>query len=125
MNNKEIHVSLKTARLLKQAGFNVPCHEYYMRKKSWVFLSRDKRDHNALPGDAYSRPTMSLALRWLLYERHIHLYADFDPYWQKWYYVIRPISNSDCCNLDSGPAYLTCEHATEAGLQQALRLAIA
>ena len=58
---KESYVSFETAKMLKEAGFDVPCTSNYMTSKSgWDELPRV--NFNAYE-TMYSRPTQALAAR--------------------------------------------------------------
>lgn len=69
---KEQLISLETAKLAKEKGFNEPCYAYYSE-------SRDLMDHiSAFPGyynvgeqvDILAAPTQSLLAKWLR-EKHL------------------------------------------------------
>lgn len=72
----EDYVSLKTAKLLKEKGFNISCDSYYAWYESDITLytgyvcdfSDNPFNYNNC-NDKISRPSQSLALKWL---REIH-----------------------------------------------------
>lgn len=111
---EEQFVSFDTAKLLKEAGFDVPCTSHYTCNGfGWDNLSRV--NYNSCES-LFSRPTQALAARWL---REVHeidvvvnIYAR-DYYmcnvYKKRLMIIRSIESSF-------------EEALEAGLQEAIKL---
>lgn len=72
----EDYVSFKTAVLLKEKGFDVPCDSYYTYFESNVTLYKgylhefsDSNINHNKHNDRTSRPSQSLALKWL---REVH-----------------------------------------------------
>lgn len=67
---KEDYVSLETAKMLKEKGFNEPCNAWYGINGS-EFASADTSNHNyTFPKDSrYSKPTLYEAHKWI-WERH-------------------------------------------------------
>lgn len=60
---EEQYASLETAKLLKEAGFDVPCTSQYTENEfAWENLR--KTDFNE-SDYVFSRPTQALAARWL------------------------------------------------------------
>ena len=81
----EDYVSFEIAKLLKEKGFDVPCDSYYIYFESNVTLykghlpefSDSNINHNKYD-DRISRPSQSLALKWL---REVHnIYIDILTY---------------------------------------------
>lgn len=82
----EAYVSYDIAKLLKEKGFDVPCDSYYEWFESNVTLykghvpefSNSNKNHNQFD-DRISRPSQSLALKWLREVHKLHIFAK--PYW--------------------------------------------
>ena len=68
---EESFVSFDTARMLKEAGFEVPCRSYYELEDGEIVRkdSIGSSDYNAYEDTVCSRPTQALAARWL---REVH-----------------------------------------------------
>lgn len=119
---EESYVSFDTAKLLKEAGFDVPCTSNYMTSKSW-WNDLQRANFNASE-TTYSRPTQALTTRWL---REVHHYAVcvwYSAEHEKWFYA-----HGDLDNMISSEEYSisdfiydSYEQALEAGLQLALGL---
>ena len=73
---EESYVSFDTAKMLKEAGFDVECDWFYINNGSVetgiVVRSTSLRDHNMATG-FLSRPTQALAARWLREVNGIHV----------------------------------------------------
>lgn len=67
---EEIYVSFDTAKMLKEAGFNVPCTSQYTEGKCIWNVGYPYNFNQDEFG--YSRPTQALAARWL---REVHRIA--------------------------------------------------
>lgn len=118
----ESYVSLETARLLKEAGFDVPCTSQYTENEfAWENLRKtdfNKSDY------VFSRPTQALAARWL---REVHHYAVcvwFSQEDGKWFYAHGDIESMVFTEEYSISEFIyeTYEEALEAGLQEAIKL---
>ena len=68
---EESFVSFDTARMLKEAGFEVSCRSYYELEDGEIVRkdSIGSSDYNAYEDTVCSRPTQALAARWL---REVH-----------------------------------------------------
>ena len=108
---EEQYVSLDTAKLLKEAGFDVPCRGGY-------HVNRFR----------YEAPTQALAARWLREVHHINVYACFDYVCfdngeRKWFFMRENTMINDYtsvyCSIISYDSY---EQALEEGLQEAVKL---
>ena len=129
---EESYVSFDTAKMLKEAGFDVPCTSNYMTSKSsWNDLQR--ANFNASE-TTYSRPTQALAARWLREVHGIHVsseiivYPMYDRDSRKvtgtritWGYYVA-ILNRRAPWRGTLEKYKSYEEALEAGLQLALGL---
>lgn len=132
---EESYVSFETARLLKEAGFDVECYWFYINDGSAdtgiVVLSTSPRDHNMGTG-FLSRPTLALAARWL---REVHgIHASIDIFmdsendadgktvdeWTFWSWSLFD-SSGRIINI-SDDRYDTYEEALEGGLKYGLKL---
>lgn len=93
---EESYVSFDTAKLLKEAGFDVPCNSYYELEDGEVVRKDCIRlyDHNCFEDTVCSRPTQALAARWLREAHGIMIVSFFDDYMSKWYYVIDGVKNN-------------------------------
>lgn len=125
---EESYVSLDTAKLLKGAGFDVPCECYY----SWfngkpikgycdgkVNHNRDKSEYADI-----SRPTLALAARWLREVHGIHAFAFFDYVNRDWCYCIADLHavTAEMGMYMSEDNYSTYEEALEEGLKRSFEL---
>lgn len=115
-------VTLETAKLLKEKGFNEYCKDIIRQDKGRIMQSvfRTNKD---LPNLCYSRPTQSLAQKWLRETKCLDVEISYshDNYW---YYDILTIPNHDLVGLADRSIihYGTYEEALEAGIQEALKL---
>lgn len=119
---QEEFVSFETAKLLKEAGFDIPCFTQYTERGT-VWRCNDPENFNK-SDNVYSRPTQALAARWIREVHKIHVGADM-AYSKlvagKWIYLIRftdSIGNPYKCV----GWFNDYEEALEAGLQEAIKL---
>lgn len=108
-------VSVPTAKLLKQAGFNEPCKTAYIDATGWDGKG-DVQDGQP----RWDIHTQSLAARWLREKHGIHIAVT--PSNKAWYWELRKTNGS----FVTGSAYHnatfpTHEEALEAGLREALQ----
>ena len=122
---EESYVSFETAKLLKGAGFDVPCTSQYTEGECiWDtdYLNNFNQDEFG-----YSRPTLALAARWLREVHRIVVDATFIPPLfdgVNWQYFIGNMDDM-VWEGDFAPSerkYATYEEALEAGLQEAVKL---
>lgn len=121
----EQYVTFETAKMLKKAGFDIPCERMFL-KDGCPGITAEKENHNDITCNAYSRPTQQLAARWL---REVHHYAVciwFTKDHEKWFYAY---GNMDKIVFDtdyniSEYKYDSYEAALEEGLQECLKLII-
>ena len=118
---KESYVSFDTARMLKEAGFNVPCfNQYTDRGTVWHC---DCPENFNISQCATSCPTQALAARWLREAHGIMIVSFFDDYMSKWYYVIDGVKKQSVIKcVQSASDYDNYEEAIEAGLKHSLEL---
>ena len=124
---EESYVSFETAKLLKEAGFDVPCNSYYELEDGEVVRKDCIRlyDHNCFEDTVCSRPTQALAARWL---REVHdtfvkmeRVGSFDGKEFRFYWSFSIISVSTACLKSiSGGRYDGYEEALEVGIVQVL-----
>lgn len=134
---KEQFVSFETAKLLKEAGFDVPCRGVYVTDRTGYYEFREY-DNKQTKDDLcwntedgfqyeYLAPTQALAERWL---REVHrIVVDvtfipplFDGF--NWQYFIGNMDDM-AWEGDFEPSerkYATYEAAFEAGFQEAIKL---
>ena len=126
---EEQYVSFDTAKLLKEAGFDVPCRSYYELEDGEVVRKDCIRpyDHNCFEDTVCSRPTQALAARWLREKHRIVVDVTFIPPSVNggvWQYFIGEMDDmvwgGDFESSDR--KYSTYEEAFEAGLQEAIKL---
>lgn len=60
---KEAYVSFEVAKLLKEKGFDEPCHSHYWDKQ--IYMAGYTANFNRGFGDWLSRPTHQMAMAWL------------------------------------------------------------
>ena len=122
----EQFVSFDTAKLLKEAGFDVPCTSQYTEGKCIWNVGYPYNFNQDEFG--YSRPTQALAARWLREVHHLNVYACFDYVCfddgeRKWFFMRENTMINDYtsvyCSIISYDSY---EQALEAGLQEAIKL---
>ena len=122
---EESYVSFDTAKLLKEAGFDVPCfNQYTERGTIWHCDCPENFNKSQC---ATSRPTQALAARWL---REVHRIvvdvAYIPPHVGRdvWQYFVGGMDDMVWPG-DYEPSdrkYETYEEAMEVGLQEALKL---
>ena len=139
---EESYVSFDTAKLLKEAGFDVPCRGIYRAYRSGysVFREYDRKNtkydlfRNAVDGFQYEylAPTQALAARWLREVNGIHVSSnifmdsanDSDgktvEEWTFWSYDL--FDNSGRIIEESDDRYDRYEESIEAGLKHSLEL---
>ena len=103
-------VTLETAKLLKEKGFNE--RKYIMDVSTLLYCYR-----------YLSVPPQSIAQKWLRETKSLHIEISY-MYGNYWIYDILTIPNHDLVGLSDRPIahYNTYEEALEAGLQEALKL---
>lgn len=122
----EQYVTFETARMLKEAGFDVPVHNFWNYIREYVEGRSDRAVNFNRENHQTSRPSQPLAVRWLQEVHKIHLFANYFFEDCDWFYVVE-----DLKELDPGIAiqanensYKSAEEALEAGLQAILKLII-
>ena len=136
--NYEVFVSLEVAKLLKKAGFDWEiCDGYIIYEDDGGFTTEFQTPHN-FNGDngglfidyrghkeVLSRPTLSVAQRWLREVKNISVDISSTCY-SKWEYVIRKINQLDHKDntilVLTSCGFYTYEETKEAGIKKALEL---
>ena len=130
----EQFVSFETAKMLKEAGFDVPCRGIYRtnRTGNYVFNEYDRKNTkndlcwNSSDGFQYEylAPPQALAARWLRDEHHYAVCTWFSKDHEKWFYAHGDMNSImfDTDYLISEFVYDSYEEALEAGLQEAIKL---
>lgn len=116
----EQYVSFETAQMLKEEGFDIPCNSQYT-DNGFGWNDLDKVNYNEY-GALYSRPTQSLAARWL---REVHKIAIIlTPISDGWMYDLYDLKKYQYIILSKVVGIVTYEAAFEEALQETLRLII-
>lgn len=126
---EESYVSRDTARMLKEAGFDVPCRSYYELEDGEAVRKDCIRpyDHNGFGDTICSRPTLALAAMWLRDKHRLHVSVSivglFDGLRDITYWAFSIMNvNTALFEYIDGNRYDTYEEAMEAGLQEAIKL---
>lgn len=122
--NEEDYVSLETAKLLKNKGFNVPCL-YQYTDKGTVWRCFDPENFNAYE-TCCSCPTLYEAQKWLRRKHNIHIKIDNSACGYEWFLYKANngtyISDSAWTGPNSGGCWDTYEESLNAGILEALEL---
>lgn len=117
-------VTLETAKLLKEKGFNEYCKNVIAN--NGVLHKTLYRTNNDLPKVCYSRPTQTIVAKWLRETKNVHIciYNNACGYG---YEISKADNGTHISNdLKDGPndggQWDTYEEALEAGIQEALKL---
>lgn len=118
---EESYVSFNTAKLLKEAGFDVPCTSQYTEGKCIWDVGYPYNFNQDEFG--YSRPTQALADRWLREVYNVAIYSLYDDDMEQWFYVVDAFTKNPVINgFQSGSEYDDYESAFEDGLREAIKL---
>lgn len=134
---EEQFVSFETAKLLKEAGFDLSCRGVYITDRTGHYEFREY-DNKQTTDDLcwstedgfhfeYLAPTQALAARWLREVHRIVVDATFIPPstdGNAWIYFIGEMDDMVWSGdyVPSDEFYETYEEALEAGLQEAIKL---
>ena len=114
-------VTLETAKLLKEKGFNEPCMIAMNIEDGRQYGTN--RTNSELPIKVCSHPTQSVTQKWLRETKKLHVEVSY-MYGDYWIYDILTIPNHDLVGLSDRPLvrYKSYEEALEAGIQETLKL---
>ena len=127
---EEQFVSFDTARMLKEAGFDVPCSGVYVTDRIGYYEFRENDNkktaddlwRNTRDGFQYEylAPTQALAARWLREEHHIFIMLT--PVIEGWMYDLFDLKKHQyiLCNEDAMTE--SYEVAFETALREAIKL---
>lgn len=130
---EEQFVSFDTARMLKEAGFDVPCRGVYVTDRAGYYEFREY-DNKQTKDDLcwntedgfqyeYLAPTQALAEKWLREVYNIAIYSLYDDDMEQWFYVVDAFTKNPVIDVfQSGSEYDSYEEALESGLQEAIKL---
>lgn len=118
-------VTLETAKLLKEKGFNEYCKDIIKEDNNRIMQSVFRTNKN-LPKLCYSRPTQSIAQKWLRDIQNIHICV-YNCACGYGYEISKAdngthITSSVYEGPNDGGKWDVYEDALEAGLQEALKL---
>ena len=118
---EEQFVSFETAKMLKEAGFDVPCfNQYTERGTIWHCDCPENFNKSQC---ATSCPTQALAERWLREVYNVAIYSLYDDDMGQWFYVVDAFTKNPVINgFQSGSEYDDYESAFEDGLREAIKL---
>ena len=133
---EESYLSFDTAKMLKEAGFDVPCRGVYVTDRTGYYEFREYDNKqttddlcwNSTDGFQYEylAPTQALAARWLREKHRIALDVAFIPPsvdGDVWQYFVGEMDDMIWeGEYETGRKYATYEQAMEAGLQEAIKL---
>lgn len=122
----EEFVTLETAKLLKEKGFNEHCIFAYADEDLQLIKMNSRNSYLDKIGEGYSAPTQSFAQKWLreVKNLHIEIYRNACGYG----YIIVKANNStwmeddDAKGPNDGGNWDTYEEALEAGIFEVLKL---
>lgn len=116
------YVSFETAKLLKEAGFIVFCDKYFVKPEITDYYKGRGINANWNALDEYfSRPTLSLAAKWLREENNI--YVEVIRKFTCWKFSLINLNPVCIIKLTAG-SFNTYEEALEEGLKEALEFLI-
>ena len=130
---EESYVSFDTAKLLKEAGFDVPCMGVYVTDRTGYYEFREY-DNKQTKDDLcwntedgfqyeYLAPTQALADKWLREVYNVAVYSLYDDDMEQWFYVVDAFTKNPVINVfQSGSEYDDYESAFEDGLREAIKL---
>ena len=129
----EQFVSFDIARMLKEAGFDVPCRGVYVTDRTGYYEFREY-DNKQTTDDLcwntedgfqyeYLAPTQALAARWLREVYNVAIYSLYDDDMEQWFYVVDAFTKNPVINgFQSGSEYDDYESAFEDGLREAIKM---
>ena len=126
----EDYVSFETAKLLKEKGFDEPCHALYHNGDNKIFfgLDVDSYHNTILSVDCYACPTLQMAMKWLREEHNLHVEVRITNHGItidiiKYYWVMTNTETGRWCDestVYTAKAFDTPEEAEEDAIRHAL-----
>jgi hypothetical protein len=123
---KDQLITLETAKLAKEKGFDTPTPWYYhprygLHTAFWEEDGDDNSNHNSdeWADGYYSAPTQSTLQKWLREKHHLHVFSIREE--DDWIFKYCEFSQGNKTR-EGRVQYATYEQALEAGLLEALRL---
>lgn len=118
----EDYVSLKTAKLLKEKGFNEKAKSYFTDDGLVGYMfGTGQKSNSELEECFYSRPTLQMVMKWLRETFEIHCQIDCPIAASNWVYGIRDLNKdewlTDYRNMGDNDTY---EEACEAAIKYCL-----
>jgi hypothetical protein len=116
-------VTLETAKMLKEKGFNMYCSFTFREDGNYYYSQTSYIANSSLPANNYSAPRLYIAQKWLRETKNLHIEISY-MYGNYWIYDILTIPEHDLVGLSDRPIirYETYEEALEAGIFEALKL---
>lgn len=118
MNTHETYVTLETAKLLKEAGFDWKCYGNITDGDTEPFISIFAETNSSLEDDEYSAPTLEVAQRWLRELKGVDVFAYRNEPKDKFESVV----SFDEEWSSTGMCINKYEDALEAGIKKALEI---
>ena len=125
METHETHVSIETAKLLKQAGFDWTCENGYLAH-SGLFTSGHFSNNSE---NGIAAPTLEVVKRWLREVKGIEIYAhvfydyeDISDTWDFYVYEINHITKQIEDYASSDKVFKSYEIAFEEGIKKCLTI---
>ena len=114
------YITVKTAMLAKQKGFNEPCRMFYHSDTiEGKTVSSEIKESTDYTKNDIPVPTQSLLARWLREKHNIHVGVGFCVSWR---YIIIPITDKITADWSTSKKdYSTYEDAMEEGLKDTLK----
>ena len=123
----EDYISFKTARLLKEKGFDEDCWSWY-EDEDYAVESNDDYGYQSNTDHISkyficSRPTLQMAMKWLREKHRLEIYPFHEAFQEcnNWWYRIE--KHTKGCNMskfESDSIYLSYEQACEAAIKYCL-----
>ena len=118
---EEQYVSVETAKLAKEKGFNELCNSDYCKGLiNYPHADNEYTNSQISEDGRISRPTQSLLARWLRENNRISVEYYFEKTSMDWFIAI--VMMDEVCHTIYLSGFNTCEEAIEAGLKEALKI---
>lgn len=116
----EDYVSLETAKLLKEIGFDIPTERFYNESGTYC-CGASAYNWNDDDGEDCSRPTLQMAMKYLreVHKLEIYPYHQYSQDGNKWWFEIVKFP-SPVSDYESNAIYATYEEACEEAIKYCL-----